>query len=113
MTFLRGERTSFVAAVVLSFALGAISASGVRDLMGTGLNTPLHGAVTAAGLVGGGPAASDVERLQAPATDPALATVPAQEESLTLDERRARWFELVYEGRNFEVNTGPARHPEP
>jgi hypothetical protein len=113
MTFLRGERTRFVAAVVLSFALGAISASGVRALMSTGPNASSTGAVIEAGLVGDGPGAAGVERVQAPSTDPAVATVPAEEDSLTLDERRARWYELVYGGRTFEVSEGPARHPEP
>ena len=113
MTFLRGERTRFVAAVVLSFALGVISASGVRALMGTGLNAPLRSAATEAGLVGDGPRAGDVERLQVPPTGPEVVTVPAEEESLTLDERRARWYSLVYEGRNFDVIEGPGRHPEP
>ena len=112
MAFLRGERVRLVASVVLSFALGVISASAVGALMGAGLKAPPGSAVTEAGLVGDGPRAGDVERLQAP-TGPAVATVSAEEESLTLDERRARWFTLVYEGRNFDVVEGPARHPEP
>jgi hypothetical protein len=113
MAFLRGERTRLVSAVVLSFALGVISASGVGALMGAGPNAPVSSTVTQAGLVGDLPRAGDVQRLQAPPTDPAVVTVPAEEASLTLDERRARWFALVYEGRNFDVVDGPARHPEP
>jgi len=113
MTFLRGERTRLVASVVLSFALGAISASGVGALMGAGLNAPSSSAVTEAGLVGDGPKAGDVERLQTTPTDPLVATGPEEDESLTLEERRARWYTLVYEGRNFDVIEGPGRHPEP
>ena len=112
MAFLRGERARLVAAAVLSFALGVISASGVGALMGAGLNAHPSSAVTEAGLIGDGPSAGDMERLQAP-TDPTVATVPAEEASLTLDERRARWFALVYEGRNFDVSDWPGRHPEP
>jgi hypothetical protein len=115
MAVIRRNRTTLLAAVVLSVALGVVNASGVGPALLARLDVPLGGSVTEAGLVGDNRTAGDAGGVQEAATGRSVETARPQETGITLEEARARWFELIYEGRNFDA--GPAwqsaRHPEP
>jgi hypothetical protein len=112
MTFLQKKLTVVIAAVVLSLTLGLVSASGLGPALLARLQAPAGGAVTEPGMAGGSSTTGDVGRAQA-AVKPAEPASTDEEPTIPLEERRARWFNLIYEGRTFEVSEGPPRHPEP
>ena len=86
------NRLVITAAVALSVAVGVANVSGIGPAVVARLNAPLGDAVLAASLGGAAPAAGDAGQVQSPVTAP----VP-------LEDARARWFALVYEGRNFDL----------
>ena len=109
MVSLRHKKAVVLATVALSVAMGVVNASGVGPALLAHLNAPLGGAVTEAGLVGGVPAARDVGQPEAAAPPAAVEALGPEEAAVALEEARARWFALVYEGRNFDP--GPAWEP--
>src|SRR5262245_50322624 len=111
MTFLQKKLTVVIAAVVLSLTLGLMSASGLGSALLARLQAA-GGAVTEPSMAGGSSTTGDVGRAQAAVKSAEPASTDA-EPTIPLEEARARWFNLIYEGRTFEVSESPPRHPEP
>jgi hypothetical protein len=109
MGLLKPKPTAVIASVVLTVAIWIVSASGVAPGLVARLSAPLGNSAMQATLVSDGPTAGEVGTAQAPATGPAVGMVRPEEASTTLEEKRAHWFQLIYEGRNFDP--GPQWDP--
>ena len=112
MTRFQKNLTTVIAAVVLGLTLALVGASGLGPALIAHFQAPAGGAVTESGMAGGGSTAGDVGRAQAAVVPPDQAGA-VEEPTISLEERRARWYAQFYEGRTFEVSETPARHPEP
>jgi hypothetical protein len=101
MVLSKRSRSLILASVGLSVAVLGVTAAGVGPALLASLGMPMDGTTMEARIIGGVPAGVQ----SGPALEPSTAAkmVRLDDDELSLEEKRARWFELVYQGQKFEA----------